>query len=180
MKLNKSFTVNEYIKLSNSNTGMRSICLFTLYLFLISGCKSTKKTINMVPSEEATLLISMKKTACYGSCPVYEIQIFSDLTVILNGERYLDKVGNFFSTLPEKRLEELRSRFIEADFFSFQDKYTERITDLPTTYVYFNDSGNEKKVMDYSGAPDALKNIENDIASLLDELKWSKVEQKEE
>jgi hypothetical protein len=121
----------------------------------------------------------MKKTACYGTCPVYEIQIYSDLTVYLSGERHLDQIGNFKSTLTNEKFEYLKSQFRDIDFFELEDKYWEAYTDLPTTYVYFSDQEREKKIEDYVGAPQKLKNLEKEIAGLLDDLKWEETDQKE-
>ena len=155
-----------------SNTYMRFLFLIVLSIFLFSSCKSSKDATKAGSSQERVLLISMKKTACYGTCPVYELQIYSDLAVNLKGEMHLDKIGIFEAKISRGRLEQIQTMFREADFFSFQDKYSEKITDLPTTYVYFNDSGQEKKVMDYYGAPEALKNLEKELSSFLEELDW--------
>ena len=151
--------------------------LIFLSILIITSCKTSKKTVDAAPTQEVYLSISMKKTACYGTCPVYEIQIYSDLSVKLKADQHLDKTGTFESKISGKRLDQIKAMFLEADFFSFKDQYTKKVTDLPTTYLYFNDSGKEKRVMDYYGAPESLKSLENEVASLLDELDWERIEE---
>lgn len=142
---------------------------------VVFSCKSTKKSVDAASLQESTLVISMKKTACYGTCPVYEIQIYGDLSVKLKGEQHIDLIGDFESSISQERLDQLKEKFREADFFSFEEKYWEAYTDLPTTYVYFNDDGKELQVMDYVGAPDSLKDLEKEVGMLLEELDWTPV-----
>jgi hypothetical protein len=98
------------------------------------------------------------------------------LTVTLKGERYIDQIGDYEASIEEERFESLLSQFRENNFFSFEEKYYEAYTDLPTTYVYFADAGDEMEIMDYYGAPQSLKDLETELAKLLAELKWTKIE----
>jgi len=159
----------------NSNTLLNFLLTIILSVALFA-CQTAKKSIDAASTQEASLVISIKKTACYGTCPVYELQIYSDLSVTLKGEQYVDKIGEFQASINQVKLNELKDLFRDADFFSFEDKYWEAFTDLPTTYVYFTDGGKSKKIMDYHGAPRSLKELENEVAKLLDELEWTKNE----
>ena len=155
---------------------MRFLFCFILSIFILSSCKTSKKSIDASSSIMEPLVISMKKTACYGTCPVSDLQIYGDLTVNLKAERHLDKIGNFQASISEQRFEEIKTMFRAAEFFSLEDKYSESITDLPTTYVHFADSGKEKRIMDYYGAPKALKELESELSLLLEELTWIKID----
>ena len=61
--------------------------------------------------------------------------------------------------------------FQPGNFFDFKEKYYSNAVDLPTTYLYFSDKGNNKTVVDYDGAPQELKYLEERIGKLLD-LDW--------
>jgi len=152
---------------------MRFLFIFSVFL-VVNACQTSKKSLNADSSPEASIIISMKKTACYGTCPVYTIQIYSDLRVRLKGEQYIDHIGDFNSVIEKGRFESLIRQFKDSDFFSFEEKYWEAYSDLPTTYVYFSDGGHEKEVMDYYGAPQSLRDLEAEIARLLEELEWRK------
>ena len=117
----------------------------------------------------------MKKTICYGTCPAYEIKIYDNLKVSLKGEMYLDQIGSFEAKISKARFSELIQLFSEANFFEFENKYYEAFSDLPTTYILFSHNGQSKEIMDYYGAPEALKKLEEEVARLLDELDWKKV-----
>ena len=56
----------------------------------------------------------------------------------------------------------------EIGFDNLKNEYSERITDLPTTYIMINN----KKIKDYYGAPTELKDLEKLIEKIiLDKLK---------
>ncbi|MDX1629246.1 MAG: DUF6438 domain-containing protein [Fulvivirga sp.] len=122
----------------------------------------------------------MKKTPCFGECPEYELMIFEDRTVVIDAKQHLDLEGRYISKLSDERYHTLIEKFIEHDFFAFKDKYTSNVTDLPTTYVTFRHEGKVKEVMDYHGAPEALKELEKAVHQLIVELEWEKVKEKKE
>lgn len=153
---------------------MRHLFIYTLLLGFIS-CQTSKKGMDAATDAKGIVVISMKKTICFGSCPVYEIKIFDDLKVSLIGEKYLDQIGSFEAKISKTRLSELTEMFSEAKFFEFEDKYYEAYSDLPTTYIMFSQDDQSKEIMDYYGAPEALKSLEAEVALLLEELDWKKV-----
>lgn len=150
---------------------MKKIYLYILLLtLLVTSCKT-----NAVPEEE-DLVISLRKTACFGSCPVYKLEIYDKGTVIYEGEKDVELKGKYRSEVSQKELENLIGEFEEKNFFQFEDEYTEHVTDLPTTYIYFQHNGKSKKIKDYYGAPEELKKLEKLVADLVDNLNWEKVD----
>ncbi|HMP99753.1 MAG TPA: DUF6438 domain-containing protein [Cyclobacteriaceae bacterium] len=112
-------------------------------------------------------------TPCFGACPVYTISIYENRVVSLKAERFVKLQGNFTASLSQKDYERLIEKF-ENSVFDFKDKYTAQLTDMPTIHLTFNHKGREKKIMDYYGAPDELKNLEAEVYALIDKLKWKK------
>ena len=51
----------------------------------------------------------------------------------------------------------------EIDFQNLKNEYTENITDLPTTYIMVKN----KKIKDYFGAPEKLKELEKMIEDVI-------------
>jgi hypothetical protein len=113
------------------------------------------------------LLLEMEKTACYGQCPVYTIQVDSRGNGLFNGVENTQYTGIYAFRLGKNELEQLRSSFEKAGFFGLEDKYFEFVSDLPTTYLTYRQEGRTKKIMDYYGAPRKLKDLEKYIESLV-------------
>ncbi len=144
---------------------------------LLISCQSNKqmKSADSRPSSsEKTLVISMKKTMCYGKCPIYEMEIYNDYTVKFIGEKNVDMIGEHIATVSETTFNSLVKKFRDVNFFSFESEYKAAVSDLPATYIFFADGTESKKIMDYYGAPDSLKALENAVADLIPELEWSK------
>lgn len=144
----------------------RSIYLIVI-LFLYSCAASKNYT-------QDDIVFSMKKTSCYGPCPVYEMKIYKNGFVKLTAEEHLDLKGEFYTKLPGSKVKMLVSKFKEAGFFEMERQYTSIIKDLPTTWIYFSNEGRQKRIKDYYGAPDSLRDLEKELSSLLESEDWKK------
>ena len=150
---------------------------FLIIILFLFSCGTQKQTTQMpVIEEETTLLISYYQTSGYSKeTPEYTIELFSNRQMYLTATKNLDKEGKFMRTLPEKEFNMIINTFNDAKFFRFEDEYTSTMTDLPTRYLYFSHNGKEKKVKDYYGAPDKIKELEYLMQSFLDRIGWEKM-----
>ncbi|MFK5854770.1 MAG: DUF6438 domain-containing protein [Bacteroidota bacterium] len=145
------------------------LIFYGLILSVLFSCTSTRKV-----GEVDIPIIKFEKTSCFGSCPVYSLSIFENGLVILDGIKNIDYIGSFKKQLSRKEINEIIAKFNDANFFNFDDEYTSRITDLPTTYISYNYNGKHKKIKDYSGAPKKLKELEKIILQIVNEEGWEK------
>ena len=146
---------------------MKQIIYITV-LVILSSCAATKNYT------QENILLSIKTSGCYGPCPVYEMKIYKNGFVNLTAEEHLDLKGEFYAKLPGNKVKALVSKFKEAGFFDMESQYTSITKDLPTTWVYFSNEGRQKKIKDYDGAPESLKDLENELSSLLESEDWKK------
>ena len=146
---------------------------FPLALLLLVGCLNLSACRTMPEHSEQDLLCSMEKTSCFGTCPVYELKIYSDGWAQLTGIAHTPYIGNYQLKLSPKEVLLVKKAFKDADFFDLDEKYYANVSDLPTTYLYYHDGDRTKKVMDYHGAPPNLKQLEAYLSTFL-ERKWKK------
>ncbi len=137
--------------------------------FLIFSC-SGPKTIT-----GTDLLIEMQRTPCYGYCPVYTLKIDKNGKGLFEGVENVDKIGRFSFSLSHDELEELENAFLQIDFYQLKNIYDGLASDLPTTYITYNKDGKRKKIMDYYGAPEQLRALENRIEILVLSKKMKKI-----
>ena len=149
--------------------------IVTLCFSAALGCATNKKVASIANGDTPALVISMKKTSCYGTCPVYELSVFSDHTAVLEGERHLDFIGKFKAKVPDALYRELVDTFENSSFFDFDNEYTAAYSDLPTTYLFYSNLRRSKKIRDYYGSPEALKQLESRVAELIEELDWEEI-----
>ena len=142
------------------------VYLLVLILFISSCFNFTKQKELQSPEK----IISLEKTACFGRCPVFKIIIYNNGECLYNGIKFVKKSGEYNLKINEREVDEILSQATEIGFDNLKNEYSERITDLPTTYIMINN----KKIKDYYGAPTELKDLEKLIEKIiLDKLKIS-------
>ena len=65
----------------------------------------------------SSLHISMSRIACYGTCPIYTVDIGGDGTVRFNGVRFTTVVGEQTANIPPEAARALFEKFRQAQFF---------------------------------------------------------------
>jgi len=142
--------------------------IYIIVLLVLYSCAATKNYT------QDDILLSMKKSSCYGPCPVYEMKIYTNGFVTLIAEEHLDLKGEFYTKLSGSKVKALVSKFNEIGFFEMEGQYTSITKDLPTTWVYFSKEGRQKRIKDYDGAPESLRDLEKELSSLLESEDWKK------
>lgn len=129
----------------------------------------------LLPTAEPRLLASLKRTPCYGRCPVYEIQFFSNGEAVFNGERNLRRLGIFLARVPESTLRQILEQAGQMDFFELKDEYpanSPAIPELPETITFVNNGKKQKTVINYYDAPLPLLRFEQFLDELANGLDW--------
>jgi len=143
--------------------------LMILVCFHFLSCSGPRTII------DEDLLIELKRTPCYGTCPVYTVKIDKNGKGLFEGVENVDQIGRFSFSLSQDELIELENAFLQVDFYQLNNIYYAQVSDLPTTYITYNKDGNRKKIMDYYGAPEKLRTLENSIESLVLSNKMKKI-----
>lgn len=151
-------------------TGTICISLLLVPGLFFTTCVSKKEL------SERDIIITIKATACMGSCPVFRAEIYNSGYIFYEGIKFVDNIGLYTGKLSKKNLEELKIAFKEAGFFVLKDEYVEPWTDLPTVYLYYSDGKNHKKIKDYYGAPDKLKVLERKVVNIIENVRFRKGE----
>ena len=117
------------------------------------------------------IVITIQRSACYGTCPIYSAKIYADGTVVYVGKEYVKEKGERRFKITPETVQQLIEEFERIDYFSLKDKYDAdengiSPTDLPTTTTSICLDGKKKKVVNYYGAPRKLNELEDKIDSL--------------
>ncbi len=147
---------------------MRSALIIIGIVVFSMACKSTQNL------SSDGVIISMQKTRCFGSCPVYTIEISGNGFLTYRGVENVDMLGEFKAIMDRSTFDTLVEEFRNSNFFEFEESYTSTASDLPTTYISFTDGGKSLKITDYDGAPAELKRLEGLVEELVPKLKWEK------
>ena len=148
------------------------IALLSLVTASIAGCTSSLSKAQSTKD----VLITLERTACFGTCPVYSVTIKGDGAVVYDGKDFVEVKGKAETTITQDQIDELISEFEKIDYFSLKDSYTERtITDSPTVLTSISINGKTKAIEHYHGdfsAPEKLKYLEDRIDEIINSDQW--------
>ncbi len=123
------------------------------------------------------LVIMLKRTGCYGNCPVFEAKVFSDGQVTYDGIRHVELISLFESSVDSTWIQRVFERAKEINYFDLDEAYPsggEPIPDLPTTITYLRLGEKEKTIRNNFDPPKALVDFEQWLERELKKLDWKK------
>lgn len=134
----------------------------------------------IVTEDGRYLVASIKKTPCYGSCPVFEFELYSDGTAVFNGIQHVERLGKYASTAPPSWFQELAQKAQTIGYFSFAEKYPPNgrtISDFPMTTTFLRTEKLQRTVANNFDAPVALQQFEQLFFQKIETLKWVKMQE---
>ena len=145
---------------------MRILVLLFLAFLTIQCQRKTVPTDTATPTGaySAADRISMRTTACFGRCPVYEFSIDGTGKATFNGKRFTDRLGNYARTFSASETQALFDAFARANYFDYEDVYTADVTDLPNRYLSYQTGDRTKQIQLYAEVPDTLRRLEQLVA----------------
>ena len=145
--------------------------------FIGSSCKSSGSAAESEPRkipEDFSLM--MKRTGCHGECPIYEVAVSADGTVLFQGEAFVEMKGRYTKTVDVETLGALISELKKADFWSLNEKYDNpQIMDLPSCTITCNMDGKSHTVLNRFDAPEKLDNLQTKIDEIIGKDGFQKV-----
>jgi len=124
------------------------------------------------PTNTTDVVITLERTQCFGTCPSYTLTIYGDGRLVYEGRVYVRVTGTQTAQISQDDIRAIVDEFYKIGYFSLNDSYTAAITDLQTTTTSITINGTTKRVIDYYGAPQALRELENKIDEIADTKRW--------
>jgi hypothetical protein len=138
--------------------------------------------LDEAPQPKAFVVASIKRTACYGKCPVYEAKVFSNGLVLFEGEKNTDREGLFEAYVLEEQVDRLIAQADSVDFFDLAATYPTdglKLHDLPSTHIFIKKDESEKTIINNHNAPKQLRAYETYFDDFLSVLNWRAIEEVE-
>lgn len=118
-----------------------------------------------VPPNEVQ--IGLQRTACFGSCPDYKVDVYGDGRVVYQGRDFVDVIGKHVYRIPPERVAQLVKSMRAKDIWSLRTKYRALITDSPTALLTLRFGKQAHDMVDYVGSlvgmPKAVEDFEDEI-----------------
>ncbi|HKP36452.1 MAG TPA: DUF6438 domain-containing protein [Pyrinomonadaceae bacterium] len=130
-------------------------------------------------------VITLERTACFGTCPMYKLAIYSDGRVEYEGLQFVKKVGKATSRISRAKLEDLVMQFTNIYYFNLPDSIEpgtkscpQPWTDMPSAITSLTWQGRSKTVKHYHGCRglsgiERLTDLEKEIDRVVNVKQWT-------
>jgi len=127
------------------------------------------------PTDLNTVVMTLQRSRCFGICPVYNLTIYGNGTVLYEGIANVNITGIQISNISENQIRQLLSEFRNIDYFSLNETEiaSHVVYDAPvfTTSLTINEK--TKTIRHYESAdPAALTALENTIDAVVNSGQW--------
>lgn len=133
--------------------------------------------------------LTMDRTACKGTCPVYSVSVRPDGKIVFEGKQHTATKGNAEATLDKAKMEELATAINTTKMANIlRDDYTESsgncpdfATDMPTVNLTIESNGQKRsfknnlgciKRSDFVAYPPELVELEKQIDHIIGTERW--------
>jgi hypothetical protein len=124
--------------------------------------------------------ITLERTSCFGTCPVYTLTIHRSGEVEYEGKDQVRQKGSRTGRISTEDFERLVRKIEEINFFNLNDRYDGKnpdgsgvtVTDLPTRKTSVTRGNRTKTVENYFRGPKGLKELEDLIDELTKAADW--------
>lgn len=139
-------------------------------------------SVNPASVISADSRITMQRMPCFGTCPVYTVDVTADGLVTFEGERFVETTGTSTATIEAAAAAGLMRDLVANGFFDLADRYTQDAkvcgsyhTDAPRVKLTLRTGGREKTVEhDYgcSDVPPQLRVMQEQVDSVAGVARW--------
>ena len=134
----------------------------------------------------AVPVITLERTPCFGTCPMYKLEIFADGKVVYEGTDFVKRKGRVESRITKAQVQQLVREFNRINYFKLENEYVSEgpncpqwWTDSPSVVTSINWKGRQKTIHHYHGCYgtevlEQLTALENKIDQVANTKRWVK------
>lgn len=138
---------------------------------------------SVTPEADVMPAVSLERTPCFGTCPVYRVTVSKSGAVRFTGKHHVAHKGEATATIPAARVDSLLKELDAGGYFGFADLYVmdapacgQYATDSPTVITSVSQGGRSKTIRhDYGcfAAPAELARLERLIDDVAGTDRWT-------
>lgn len=135
-----------------------------------------EKRLPMPVVEPEEIHIALERTACFGTCPVYKVDVYGDGRVIYQGTAFVNVLGKHAYTVPPETVAHLVDTLRANDLWSLRPVYESSITDQPHQFLTLELGREVHRISDYAGEmvgmPASVSNFEEEVDNVARSRMW--------
>ncbi len=83
------------------------------------------------------LVFKIERTPCFGRCPVYTIELLSNKTIVYNGIKNVEQLGEKVVRLSDIQYQEFMQKIEALPFADYKLEYGQNIRDIALIFVTY-------------------------------------------
>ncbi|HNR55900.1 MAG TPA: DUF6438 domain-containing protein, partial [Flavobacteriales bacterium] len=84
------------------------------------------------PGKADSLVITLQRTPCFGTCPAYMINVYRSGYATYEGHSHVEREGLHRAWIGPDTLQRILKDAESSGFYQFEDRYDRDVTDLPS------------------------------------------------
>jgi Domain of unknown function (DUF6438) len=150
--------------LSGRGLMMKQLLMALTMILMFAGVAVSQMPV--AKNKDQITEITLERTACFGTCPIYKVTLRRDGTISYNGRRFVELEGAYEGKV--YGFDRLAQLILSSGYFNLKDNYSINATDLPSTITSVVRSGKRKTITNYGDSgPVELWGIEMAIDGML-------------
>jgi len=155
---------------------------------LVISCKGTKEIVeepvsvvkeqpkeDLVNVEKGDSIVVYSRGACFGTCPVFTVDIFENGYADYSGRNNTDKQGLWRRKLSKAEMNRVKNAISKSDYLSLQNEYKSMVADLPKSVFTFITKDTTKTISAKEQMPDELKNLGTILYDIAEQGEWTAI-----
>ncbi len=138
--------------------------------------ESPSREIAMPTAPLHDMTVTLRRSACFGTCPVYTVRISGDGHVTYTGDAFVKTKGKHEYTIQTPAVAQLFDDIRAKNLWSLREHYAAGVTDMPTVTIEIRVGLSTHKIVDYMGRwvgmPRAVNDIQAQIDRIADTARW--------
>ena len=121
------------------------------------------------------LVASLQRSPCFGYCPTFKIELFSDGKAQYHGMAHVARVGNYTAKADAAFMKRIEDKALAIKYLSLSDKYPTgdiAVSDVPTITSYIRIGKDGKRITNNYDPPKALTEFEQWLEAQFEGLNW--------
>ncbi|MFT7588872.1 MAG: hypothetical protein ACI959_001085 [Limisphaerales bacterium] len=117
------------------------------------------------------LIFRIQRYPCFGTCPVFTMEIYGNGIVKYTGKSNTDRIGDWEARIPTEQIEAIIEQSRKTGFFQLKDTYPsgdQSIADLPSARVYLRDNNKEYTILNRNFANPNVDGEDLELQKLID------------
>jgi len=161
---------------------MKKIAIMILAMAVGFGAtaKQNRKTKKKKKEQPSSIVsVTMHRTACFGRCPDYTIEIDHNGNVTYTGIRFVDDSGVYTKNIGRAKAITFINQLASYKVDTCREMYETRIPDLPGINYEIKYTNKVQKIITANGGPAYLSEMAtamDDVGKKNDDKAWKKVE----